>query len=367
MGFIYKITCLITGRPYIGLTTRQVEDRWKEHLASGKRRIEATKNMEEIIGNSKLYNAMVEHGIENFTIEIIEDIVDNNDLDAREIHWIKYFDSVNNGYNILSGGRYNRFNAASMIIDINNFRTHKTELEGLPMHCSYDSVKRAIIIYKHPLCKCRSFKLSAYDDNLEKVKCSVLSFIDELETLGIPYDADNPYNGASKNKSIGTRNAKALNIENLRPKHKDELTGLPSKCLHVMHKGKPTIKVEGHKWCDSKNFNIAQYGGLENTKKAVLEFLAAQEAKGEKYIPKTRTRSLPKGISRLMKGDVCRGWRARADINGEHHEEFFSREKGKFTEEEVFYKALTSLNQFRKKHNLNEIVFDYNDIEDDEE
>nr|SMH63243.1 GIY-YIG catalytic domain-containing endonuclease [Faustovirus] len=362
MGFIYKITCLITGRPYIGLTTRQIEDRWKEHLATGKRHIVAVRNMEEFISNSKLYKAMVDHGIDNFTIEAIEEVPDNKDLDAREIHWIKYYDSVINGYNIMSGGRGAKFNAAMMARDINNIRTHKRELEGLPMYCTYDSVKCMISVKNHPLCDCRSFKLTAYDNNLEKVKYAVLSFIDELETLGIPYDANNKYNGAGKNKSLGTRKAKALNIENLRPKYKDELTGLPAKCHHIIHKGKPTIKVEGHKWCDNKNFNIEQYGGLENTKKTVLEFLADLEAKGEKYEPETRTRPLPKGISRLMKGNAFRGWRARTDINGNHHEEFFSCEKGKFTGEEVFYKALASLNQFRKKHNLEEIVFNYDDI-----
>jgi group I intron endonuclease len=367
MGSIYKITCLITDRPYIGLTTRRIEKRWKEHLASGKRRIKANKNMEKIIGNSKLYDAMVDHGIDNFTIEIIEEVPNDSDLDDREIFWIKYYDSVNNGYNILTGGRNNRFNADIMKLDINKLRTHKAELEGLPMRCTYDSVKKAITIVDHPLCKCRSFKLTAYDNNLEKVKDTVLSFIDELETLGIPYDADNPYNGSGKNKSRGTKKAKALNIENLRPKHSDELTGLPAKCLYVLHKGKPTIKIEGHEYCDSKNFNIEQHGGLENTKKIVLEFLADLMARNEKYIPVTRTRPLPKGISRLMKGAAFRGWRARADINGKHHEEFFSSERGKYTDEEVFYKALASLNQFRSKHNIEEIVFNYNELENNEE
>ena len=31
MSFIYKITNLINNKIYIGLTTRTVENRWKEH------------------------------------------------------------------------------------------------------------------------------------------------------------------------------------------------------------------------------------------------------------------------------------------------------------------------------------------------
>jgi predicted GIY-YIG superfamily endonuclease len=35
MSFIYKITNLIDNKVYIGLTTRTVEARWKEHCRHG--------------------------------------------------------------------------------------------------------------------------------------------------------------------------------------------------------------------------------------------------------------------------------------------------------------------------------------------
>lgn len=57
----------------------------------------------------KLYNAISKYGFDSFKIEILYETTNefkyiNLMLDAMEIKWIKYFNSINNGYNITKGG-----------------------------------------------------------------------------------------------------------------------------------------------------------------------------------------------------------------------------------------------------------------------
>ena len=59
--------------------------------------------------NIKIYKAMIELGIEKFHIELIEDYPCENceQLNAREGHFIRLFDSINHGYNSNLAGRNN--------------------------------------------------------------------------------------------------------------------------------------------------------------------------------------------------------------------------------------------------------------------
>lgn len=95
MGYIYKISNTVNNRVYIGQTVFSIEERWKQHISAsfdtGFR------------GDNLLYRAMRKHGRDKFHIETIEK-VENNKLSEREIYWIKYYDSYNNGYNMTLGG-----------------------------------------------------------------------------------------------------------------------------------------------------------------------------------------------------------------------------------------------------------------------
>lgn len=93
MGYIYKIENTVNNKKYIGQTIHTVEIRKKEHIDAAK-----------YGNNSVIYRAMRKYGIENFIfteIECCEDAL----LDEREIYWIAYFDSYNNGYNSTAGGK----------------------------------------------------------------------------------------------------------------------------------------------------------------------------------------------------------------------------------------------------------------------
>lgn len=91
MGYIYIIKNDVNNKVYIGQTSRSIEIRWKEHVRKG---------------NQLIDRAIHKYGLEHFFIDQIEECNDE-DLDAREQYWISYYDSLNNGYNLTSGGKEN--------------------------------------------------------------------------------------------------------------------------------------------------------------------------------------------------------------------------------------------------------------------
>ena len=95
MGHIYKITNKINNMAYIGQTIYSIENRWKEHLQISS---DSTRR-----SFSAVHKAIQKYGKENFIIEEIEEC-DNNLLNEREIYWINYYNTYENGYNLTRGG-----------------------------------------------------------------------------------------------------------------------------------------------------------------------------------------------------------------------------------------------------------------------
>ena len=94
MPYIYKITNQINKKIYIGKTLETIEERWRQHIKDSKRaRIE----------KRPLYSAFNKYGIDNFTIEIVEEC-SVKEIDERERYWIEYFRSFKEGYNATLGG-----------------------------------------------------------------------------------------------------------------------------------------------------------------------------------------------------------------------------------------------------------------------
>ena len=90
---IYCLKNEITGKRYVGQSIN-IRSRIYTHKS------EASKGTET---SSLLYNSIRKYGWENFSCEILEK-VDTKKLDEREIYWIKFYDTVNIGYNLDEGG-----------------------------------------------------------------------------------------------------------------------------------------------------------------------------------------------------------------------------------------------------------------------
>lgn len=90
---IYKITNIKTKECYIGQAVN-LSDRWKQHAKAGL-------GIDTPQGN-KLYKAMQEFGIQNFSWEVIEECP-RADLDEKERYYIKLYQSKEYGYNTLKG------------------------------------------------------------------------------------------------------------------------------------------------------------------------------------------------------------------------------------------------------------------------
>lgn len=99
LGFIYKITCIPTGKLYIGQAREfkhkkgkpynyGIQGRWNDHVSSAKTSI------------SEFAAAIRLHGRDAFLIEELE-AADLEKLDALEAKWIAHYNSVvPNGYNV---------------------------------------------------------------------------------------------------------------------------------------------------------------------------------------------------------------------------------------------------------------------------
>lgn len=87
---IYKITNIENNMCYIG-QAKDIASRWNQHCKRGVGADTPTKN--------KIYPAMLEYGIENFTFEVIEDC-ELEKLGEREKFWQEYFKAKEYGYSI---------------------------------------------------------------------------------------------------------------------------------------------------------------------------------------------------------------------------------------------------------------------------
>lgn len=92
---IYKLTNNINNKIYVGQTTNSLEKRFSWHCAPS-----ALKN------NMLISKAINKYGRESFKTEILEECLSIDQMNKREVYWIRHLDSGNNkvGYNIKLGG-----------------------------------------------------------------------------------------------------------------------------------------------------------------------------------------------------------------------------------------------------------------------
>lgn len=93
-GGIYKITCSINNKIYIG-STNSFSERKYHHFHT----LENNTHR-----NTYLQRAYNKYGCECFEFSIIEVLNENDKINNREIYWIKTLDSFKNGFNLTEGG-----------------------------------------------------------------------------------------------------------------------------------------------------------------------------------------------------------------------------------------------------------------------
>jgi len=93
LHLIYKHTCLISGKSYIGQTKRLINIRLNEHIQLSNR-----------WSQTHFHRVIRKYGVENFTSEIIVENVPDYMISAFEKYWINFYNTFKNGYNMTEGG-----------------------------------------------------------------------------------------------------------------------------------------------------------------------------------------------------------------------------------------------------------------------
>lgn len=130
--YIYKITNKINNKVYIGQTIHSIESRWKRH------QYDAFKK------DTHFARAIRKYGAENFIVEQIDIANSKEELNEKEIYWIKYYNSTIDGYNSTDGGE-----------DTNTYK-YRTEEE---MNITKEKIRQTKLGGKNPMSikvKCRN-------------------------------------------------------------------------------------------------------------------------------------------------------------------------------------------------------------------
>ena len=158
---IYKITNKINQMAYIGQSIR-IEQRWQEHIAGNK--------------NSYIHNAIKRYGVANFSFEILEECPKEL-LDEREIYWIKYYNTFENGYNLTVGGNSGfHYNIDAIFEDYQ--KTNSLSETAKHFNCHYNTVKNILKIFG-----CENFGEWQEEKPVEQIDPKTLTVITTYPSL----------------------------------------------------------------------------------------------------------------------------------------------------------------------------------------
>jgi hypothetical protein len=101
---IYKLTS-ISGKCYIGLTSKSAEWRWRSHITAWKNQLTKNKryNCPKLFKSFEKYNPFVEG---NWIVEKIDDTNSMVEAISLEESYIKKYNSYEEGYNAHPGGKF---------------------------------------------------------------------------------------------------------------------------------------------------------------------------------------------------------------------------------------------------------------------
>lgn len=128
-GKIYCAHCIFTGKKYIGQTITLLDYRISQHFI-------LSKNY-----NHKFANALKKYGRDGFIWGIIEEC-EEDELDKKEIFWIKVFNTYKKGYNSTTGGNQGREYCTKQYL-IENPNGEKELIENLTKYCRDNHLRRS--------------------------------------------------------------------------------------------------------------------------------------------------------------------------------------------------------------------------------
>lgn len=119
MGYIYKITNMITKKMYIGQTVMELQERWRCHKKSNSNCV-------------YLLHALNKYGICNFKFELICICFDENMIEIKDEYMIRYNTMVPNGYNVRAAGNIGRHSEETKRKISNTLTGRSSPLKGKP-------------------------------------------------------------------------------------------------------------------------------------------------------------------------------------------------------------------------------------------
>lgn len=184
MAYVYVITNNINNKQYVGKTNFSLQKRFQEHIRDSKQQ-----NKE----HRPLYNAFNKYGIENFSIDVLEEC-SWKDAANREIYWIGKLDTYENGYNATLGGDsrtlYNYEIIAKSYLELPTLQDVCNEFG-----CSAEVVRAA----------CKEYNIFIDKNRLKRKPVAMLDKKTEeiLKTFSSTYEAARFLGNENKNTHIG--------------------------------------------------------------------------------------------------------------------------------------------------------------------
>lgn len=146
MGYIYKITCKTTQKIYIGKSESTVEERWKGHCRAAFLESHGDYNF-------PFHRAIRKYGINDFIVETIDECNNSEKLKEKEIYWISYYNSYEEGYNATRGGdgncKYNYDEIVNYYLSHNFSLLDTCQYFGIYDQVVYTALKSKNIDYKN--------------------------------------------------------------------------------------------------------------------------------------------------------------------------------------------------------------------------
>lgn len=199
MGIIYLLTAP-SGTQYIGESIYTCKVRWSHHLSAYrkflKHKLNDSGESKKIYrGCNALYNGFFTHTPDSFTSEVVMEC-DDKDLKLNEDLMIDKYNTLSpNGYNLRKnfGEPKHIFSEETKALmsvnikigihdNINSYREHNIELEGLPPNVVYyhKGAVRGYRIKNH--LRCSNKRFVSKTTTLEDLKKQCIEFLNNLET-----------------------------------------------------------------------------------------------------------------------------------------------------------------------------------------